>query len=1046
MEWQGRRGARPFVVGVVLAFAVVSAALGLGAAPAGAAVAAPAAPKAPTAVAGNGSATVKWSAPSANGSAVTGYVVTPVLGTVAQAAQAFTTTATTQVVTGLVNGNTYSFRVAAQNAVGAGPAATTPTVTIGVPAGPAFPGVTSGNGSATVTSWVAAPNGAAVTGYVVTPFAGTVALASRSFPGAGTSHLVTGLTNGTAYSFRVAAQNAYGIGPAATSATVVVGLPAAPTGASVQGGSSSATVKWSAPSGNGSAVTGYVVTPMLGTVALPAQAFASTATSQVVIGLANGSTYSFKVAAQNAIGTGPAATTATVTVGVPGGPPFPSAASATSSAKVSWWAAAANGSVVTGYVVTPFVGSVAQPARTFASTATTQVVTGLTNGTTYSFKVAGVNAVGSGPAATSAAIVVGAPLAPTKVAATAGVAGSRQVTVSWTAPAANASPITGYVVTPSRAGVVQPKVVTASAAPSVVVSDLITGSPYTFTVAATNASGTGVASAATAAVTPAPAPAGTPSAPTALTTLAGNGRVTLGWTAPSAGTSPITGYVVTPTVGGVAQPAVSFADPSTLELIEGLPNGIEVTFTVRATNASGTGPASAPTAAVVPVVPPAPSAGTIDVIGDSITAQSFWFRDAEWAAQGQPAYSDVLKDAYPGRQFQDIQATERDRILTSRRPATLVLALGTNNAIVDNGGWTTSDEVAFRSFLDLASPDACVVVVLPGYGSQASAAFKAQDDKARAYLAATAPTRPNTQVVDWGAVTSLHPDYLDTDGIHLDRLDTLPNQQANPTAANAFAAKIWEGVSQCPNNVSGSGGLGFSGLAHPYGVAVDPAGAVFVADSSHDRVVSLTSEGVQTTLGFSGLSSPVGVALDAAGTVYVADTGNDRIVSLTTAGVQATLPFTGLSYPAGVAIDGAGTVFVADTQSNRIATLTAGGVQATLPFSGLSYPVGVTVDAAGTVYVADTLDDRIVALGPGGIQTTLPFTGLDDPVGVAVDAAGTAFVADATNDRVVSLTTQGVQTTVAFDSLDTPVGVAIGPDGTVFVSDSGRGRVLALAP
>ena len=52
---------------------------------------------------------------------------------------------------------------------------------------------------------------------------------------------------------------------------------------------------------------------------------------------------------------------------------------------------------VTGYVVTPFLGSVAQPSHTFHSAAPTETVTGLTNGQTYTFEVAAINANGTGP-------------------------------------------------------------------------------------------------------------------------------------------------------------------------------------------------------------------------------------------------------------------------------------------------------------------------------------------------------------------------------------------------------------------------------------------------------------------------------------------------------------------------------------------------------------------------------------------------------------------------------------------------------------------------
>jgi hypothetical protein len=64
---------------------------------------------------------------------------------------------------------------------------------------------------------------------------------------------------------------------------------------------------------------------------------------------------------------------------------------------VSWAAPVTDGgSAITGYVVTPYVGYSPRPAQTFGSTATTQVVTGLVNGTQYRFRVQAINAIGTG--------------------------------------------------------------------------------------------------------------------------------------------------------------------------------------------------------------------------------------------------------------------------------------------------------------------------------------------------------------------------------------------------------------------------------------------------------------------------------------------------------------------------------------------------------------------------------------------------------------------------------------------------------------------------
>jgi Pro-kumamolisin, activation domain/Fibronectin type III domain/PQQ-like domain len=83
-------------------------------------------------------------------------------------------------------------------------------------------------------------------------------------------------------------------------------VPGAPTGVSVSAGDASATVSWTAPASNGgSPITGYRVTPYIGTTAQIPTTFSTTATSQTVAGLTNGTAYTFTVAAINSVGIGP---------------------------------------------------------------------------------------------------------------------------------------------------------------------------------------------------------------------------------------------------------------------------------------------------------------------------------------------------------------------------------------------------------------------------------------------------------------------------------------------------------------------------------------------------------------------------------------------------------------------------------------------------------------------------------------------------------------------------------------------------------------------
>jgi len=178
------------------------------------------------------------------------------------------------------------------------------------------------------------------------------------------------------------------------------------------------------------------------------------------------------------------------------------------------------------------------------------------------------------------------PPAPTIGTATAGNA---QATVTFTAPGSNGgSAITGYTVTSSPGNITG----TGSVSP-VTVTGLTNGTAYTFTVTATNINGTGPASSASNSVTPSTVPG----APTIGTATGGNAQATVTFTAPgSNGGSVITGYTVTSSPGGFT--GTGTASPIT---VTGLTNGAAYTFTVTATNAIGTGPASSASNSVSPV-------------------------------------------------------------------------------------------------------------------------------------------------------------------------------------------------------------------------------------------------------------------------------------------------------------------------------------------------------------------------------------------------------------------------------------------------------------
>jgi len=266
-------------------------------------------------------------------------------------------------------------------------------------------------------------------------------------------------------------------------------------------------------------------------------------------------------------------------------------------------------------------------------------------------------------------------------------------------------------------------------------------------------------------------------------------------------------------------------------------------------------------------------------------------------------------------------------------------------------------------------------------------------------------------------------------------------------------------------------------FSSPSGIAVDAAGTAYVADTDYSLIRKVTPAGVVTTLAGSpgsidsvdGSGSaaqfvrPWGVAVDSAGALVVADTGAQTMRKVSPAGAVVTLA--GLAShsgrsdgagaaarffaPYGLAVDGAGNTYVAEAD-HLIRKITPAGVTTTLAGSvygsadgngsaaSFAYPSALALDAAGNLYVADTGNQIIRKITPAGDVSTLAGTagvqGSADgtgaaaqfvqPQGVAVDAAGNVFVADSGNQTIRKITPAGLVSTVAGSA-----GVSGGTDG-----------------
>ncbi|WP_174818612.1 endo-1,4-beta-xylanase [Paenibacillus kobensis] len=219
-------------------------------------------------------------------------------------------------------------------------------------------------------------------------------------------------------------------------------------------------------------------------------------------------------------------------------------------------------------------------------TGTTYTNTSLTNGTTYYYVVTAVNATGESTASTQASATptagVSVPAVPTGVTATAG---NGSVTLAWTA----SSGATSYnVKRATTSGGPYTTVATAVTGTTYTNSSLTNGTTYYYVVTAVNSAGESTSS-AQASATPA-AVVTVPAAPTGVTATAGNGSVTLAWTASSGATSY---NVKRATTSGGPYTTAATAITGTTYTNSSLTNGTTYYYVVTAVNSAGESTASA---------------------------------------------------------------------------------------------------------------------------------------------------------------------------------------------------------------------------------------------------------------------------------------------------------------------------------------------------------------------------------------------------------------------------------------------------------------------
>jgi len=440
---------------------------------------------------------------------------------------------------------------------------------------------------------------------------GQIARKTVETSGAVTRQVISGLTNGTSYTFRVAAVTPPGgTGPFSSPSSAVTPpgypiQPNRPTAVTAFAGNGSVQLRWSAPLWNGgSPITNYVVQYQQYRPGQPSEWIsvnrdASPATTVSLAGLANGQFYSFRVAAVNARGASDFSDAISARI------PTVVCTAGNRSVTVRWQPAFSDGGSITGYRVQYSADNGATWRATGAAVSgTTTTVANLDNGVSYVFRVAAVSALGVGefcvPSAPAVPSMV--PGAPQKI--TAAATGSQSASVSWLPPNDNGgSAVTSYDIQFSwDAGQTWiPASVTNTAATTSTVNGLPPGRQLVFRVAAINRSGKGVYSSASAAVT---TPAELPGVPQIDGVRGGNGQCEIRLAmANSDGGSAITSYEVRYSTGDISRPAGLMIVPATTlvngsarVVVSGLVNGLRWKFSVVAVNAVGSGPAASATA------------------------------------------------------------------------------------------------------------------------------------------------------------------------------------------------------------------------------------------------------------------------------------------------------------------------------------------------------------------------------------------------------------------------------------------------------------------
>ena len=501
-----------------------------------------------SATAGDGQITVSWTAPQSGG-LVNNYIIT---ATPASGGNSTNTTVpssyTNTYITGLQNGTAYIITVVASNIEGQSSSVSPNTTITPVIAAPPDSVISvnaiPGDSEISVT-WVPASTGVVPDHYYVIAIDESHVHAPSyvevSYPF--TTGTITGLSNGTTYDVEVIAVNGQNASQPTTVTSLVpitsVSLPGQPTNVSGTPGNGYIALSWNPPNSGGIPST-YTVTATPATGTPVTFTFNYPDTTDNLVGLTNGVSYTITVTANNSAGSGPVSTSsASITPeSTPNVVSSVSVVSVTNNSVTISWVPDLTGGNIDGYLV--YAVNINGSPFTVNSSTTTMTISGLSANATYNnivFVEAYNSVSNSGPV--FAPTFTTNPNLPGAVSNVTAVPGNNSATVNWSTPSTGGTPATySITATPTSGSIVMVTVNFPTI--STVVSNLVNGTAYTFTVVARNISGSGAPSTSSS-ITPQAPP--NPVSSVSIDSVSST-SVTISWIPDNTG-GIIYGYIIT---------------------------------------------------------------------------------------------------------------------------------------------------------------------------------------------------------------------------------------------------------------------------------------------------------------------------------------------------------------------------------------------------------------------------------------------------------------------------------------------------------------------